>query len=57
MGNAEADPFDNIGKADDRSGSERHGHRSVSAGVLARKQDERSGNTGSPDNGMARTNR
>ena len=58
-GNSEVDPFYNLGKVDDRSGSERHGYRSVSAGVLAlaRGQDKRSGNTVSPDNGMARANR
>ena len=44
-GNAEAHPFEIMGKADDRPGSERHAQRSVSAGLLAlaRRQDERIG--------------
>lgn len=55
--NAEADSFDMGKKADHALGSERHAHRCVSAGVLTltRTEDDRGDNTGSPCNGVART--
>ena len=43
-----------VEKADGIAGSERHGHRNASAGVmmLARMEDETGSNTGSPGSGV-----